>query len=653
MAEGMQRRLAAILAADVVGYSKLMGEDEAGTHERLKAHRKDFLEPLISEHEGRVVKLTGDGALVEFPSAVQAVLCAAAMQRGMALRNADEPTERRIDFRIGINLGDIIFDEGDIYGDGVNIAARLEALAEPGGICLARNIHNQVKGKVDLAFAAMGSHQVKNIAEPVEVWRVVLDGVPAPRAKVASATRPTYGRKLVAAAAAVLLLAGVAAAASWWAQPPAHTARMKPAIAVLPFDNMGGDPATGRLADGITEDIVTDLAHFRDLDVIARNSTFVYKGKPVDIRQVGKDLNVSYVLEGSIQREPDRVRVTAQLIEADDGAHVWSDRWDRPVQDIFLVQTEIAERVAAAIGGGLTLSGISRNEIQRAKRRPPADLGAFDLYALALEQKALNNETATWTGKGYLDQAIALDPEFARAYAVRAWFHFFTMWYGVEAATALKFMNADAEKAVALDAQDAEAIATLSYARMMIGNYSEAEARMREALAMSPANVHVLVLAASALAYLGKAEEGAEIADHALRLDPRMTPANMNAVKDAYYFAERYEDNIAAINRMPEESRARDTWLLLAASYQRVGKTAEAAAAKAKFRPEYPDGSAERMLNEDFPVPNQREQDLIIQAYKVLDLPICMSSAQSAELTGTKRLPDCDAERAREAAPKS
>jgi TolB-like protein/class 3 adenylate cyclase len=359
MASRAERRLAAILAADVVGYSRLMGEDEAGTHARLRACRKELVEPLVTEYHGRVVKLTGDGALVEFGSAVDAIECAVAIQRGMAEHEAGEPDDRRLRFRIGINIGDVILEEGDIYGDGVNVAVRLEGLAEPGGICLARSVYNQVKGKLPVALEPMGKHHVKNIAEPVETYRVALDGVSVPRP--AAASRQASRRLLmpvVGAAAALVVLGGV-----WHFWPDAPPAEGRPGIAVLPFNNFGGDEATGRLADGITEDIITDLARFPDLDVIARNSIEVYKGKPVDVRRVGKELNVGYVLEGSIQRQGENIRVTGQLIDARSGAHVWSDRWDRPAEDVFAAQTEVAESVAAALGGDLTRGEITRAEI--------------------------------------------------------------------------------------------------------------------------------------------------------------------------------------------------------------------------------------------------------------------------------------------------
>jgi TolB-like protein/class 3 adenylate cyclase len=332
----VERRLAAILAADVVGYSALMERDEAGTVARLKAIRKELVEPVLERYGGRFVDLKGDGAIVEFGSVAAAVEAAVEIQRAMAEREAGVPEEERVRYRIGINLGDVVVDGPDIYGDGVNVAARIESLCEPGGVWLAARVHEQVRGKIDLAFESAGRHKVKNISVPVDTWRVRLDGVPVARRTTRPAFRP--GWRAVAAAAVILGLAG--AGGGWWFWPRAAVAS-KPAIAVLPFNDYGGDDATARLASGITEDIVTDLARFHDLDVIARNSTEVYKGKPVDVRQVGRELNVAYVLEGSIQREGGRIRTTAQLVDGRSAAHVWSDRWDRPAEDIFTVQSEI------------------------------------------------------------------------------------------------------------------------------------------------------------------------------------------------------------------------------------------------------------------------------------------------------------------------
>src|SRR4051794_4790990 len=351
----IDRRLTAVLAADVVGYSRLVQRDEQGTLGRLKAHRGELVEPLVAEHGGRVVKLMGDGILCEFPSAVHAVACAVAIQKGMAERERAVPEVERVRFRIGINVGDVVHGGGDILGDGVNVAARLEALAEPGGVLLARNVHNQVKDKLAFRFEPAGRHRVKNIAEPVEVWRVAPGEVAARAAgRWRRWPRPAYA---AAAALAFLLLLGMGAAGWWWygARSPSGaggpTPLDRPAVAVLPFDDLGGDERQRRLADAFTEDLITELAGCRDLLVIARNSVEAFKGESTDVRRVGKELGVRYALEGSLQVEPERVRITAQLIEINTGTHLWSERYDRPANDLFAVRDEVLMRLVGTLTG--------------------------------------------------------------------------------------------------------------------------------------------------------------------------------------------------------------------------------------------------------------------------------------------------------------
>jgi TolB-like protein len=325
------RRLAAILAADVVGYSRLMGADEEGTHNALKQLRPEVVDPKIGEQHGRIVKSTGDGLLVEFASVVDAVRCAVALQRAMTARNANVPADRCIEFRIGINLGDIIIEEDDIYGDGVNIAARLEALAEPGGICVSRIVHDQVRDKLDIAFEDRGEQQVKNIARPVHVYRI-----PTVRNSPAKAALPLPD---------------------------------KPSIAVLPFANMSGDPEQEYFADGMVEEIITALSRIRWLFVIARNSSFTYKGHAIDVKQVGRELGVRYVLEGSVRKAGSRVRITAQLIDATSGAHLWADRFDGSLEDVFELQDQVALSVAGVIEPALQAA-----EMRRSAVRPTIDL---------------------------------------------------------------------------------------------------------------------------------------------------------------------------------------------------------------------------------------------------------------------------------------
>ncbi|MGC2720744.1 MAG: adenylate/guanylate cyclase domain-containing protein [Candidatus Acidiferrales bacterium] len=377
MAEArVERRLAAILAADVAGYSRLMGVDEEGTLAALKACRRELIDPKVEEHHGRIVKTTGDGALIEFASAVDAVRCAIEIQRAMSERSATISEERRIEFRIGINVGDIIIDEGDIYGDGVNIAARVETIASPGAICLSDNAYQQIKGKLVLDVSDMGEQQLKNIAQPIRIYGVRSENAPA---------------------------------------RPALTLPDKPSIAVLPFQNMSGDLEQEYFADGMVEDIITALSRFGQLFVIARNSSFTYKGKAVDVKQVGRELGVHYVLEGSVRKAGNRVRITGQLIDASTGTHLWAERFDGSLEDIF----ELQDQVTASVVGQIAPK-IEQAEIERTKRKPTGSLGAYDYFlrGMALHYQMTmeaNNESIR-----LFYRAIELDPDFAVPYGLAA-----------------------------------------------------------------------------------------------------------------------------------------------------------------------------------------------------------------------------------------
>src|SRR4051812_14965662 len=387
----MDRKLAAILAADVAGYTAQMERDEAGTFERLKSGRRELFEPEVARHHGRIFKVMGDGMLAEFSSVVDAVECAVALQRGLAERNSSLPEADQSWVRIGINLGEVIVEGDDRYGDGVNLAARLEQLAEPGGICVSAKVAREVEKKLAFGFEPMGEKKLKNIADPLQVYRVNFDKQAHRRSKPAM---PRWAWQAVAAVVALVLAAGV----GWqfWSPAPASG---KPSVAVLPFDNYGGDEATGRLANGLTEDIITDLTRFPELTVMARNATAVYAGKPTDPREIGRVLNVGFVMEGSIQRDAEHVRITAQLIETATGQHVWSNRWDRPDNEIFAVQTEIAEQVSNRLGGG---AGVVQETIRnQARRKRPENLSAYEFYLLGSERLELFT-------KADVDEAIRL-----------------------------------------------------------------------------------------------------------------------------------------------------------------------------------------------------------------------------------------------------
>ena len=375
----VERKLAAILAADVAGYSRLMELDEAGTFERLKAHRVELVEPAIAAHRGSIFKLMGDGLLAEFASVVDAVECAVDIQRGMAERNAGLPEDHRIDVRIGVNLGEVIVEGTDRHGEGVNIAARLEQLADPGGICVSGKVANEVEKKLAFGFEPMGEQKVKNISEPIPAYRVKLDGVRAPaKRKPAEPAPANWARPL---AAAMVLLAGLVAA-GWYGfvrSAPTHVADAHvPSIAVLPFDDLSPDKSLGYLGDGVSEDIITMLSRFPDLSVIARNSSFVYKGKPVDIRQVGRDLNVDYALEGSVRKEADQIRITAQLIDTQTGKHVWAERYDKTGKDPLALQDEVTGKIVGAMTG--EKGQVKQGQYQEAWGKDAADLGEYDYY---------------------------------------------------------------------------------------------------------------------------------------------------------------------------------------------------------------------------------------------------------------------------------
>jgi adenylate cyclase len=381
MKQPVERRLAAILAADVAGYSRLMGVDEEGTHERLTAHFRELVDPKIREHRGRTVKNTGDGLLAEFSSVVDAVRCAVDVQRGMVERNADTAENKRISFRVGVNLGDVIVEEDDIFGDGVNIAARLEGIAEPGGVCVSRVVRDQVRDKLDYTFEDLGELSVKNIARPVRVYRVWDRAYPI--AKVAS--------------------------------PEPLPLPDKPSIAVLPFANMSGDPEQEYFADGMVEEIITALSRIRWLFVIARNSSFTYKGQAVDVKQVGRELGVRYVLEGSVRKAGGQVRITAQLIDATNGAHLWADRFDGSLEDVFELQDKVAISVAGIIEPTLQAA-----EIRRAAERPTTDPTAYDLYLRALPHWASYEKHGISQALDLLERAIERDPHYGPALGLAA-----------------------------------------------------------------------------------------------------------------------------------------------------------------------------------------------------------------------------------------
>jgi adenylate cyclase len=554
----LERRLAAILAADVVGYSRMMGEDEAGTLAALQALRAEFIDPTIAEHRGRIVKLMGDGALVEFASVVDALTCAVAIQRGMTGRNADVPGDRRIVFRIGINLGDIIIDGDDIYGNGVNVAARLEALAEPGGICLSGRVVEQVEKNVDVGFASLGPQTVKNIEKPVNAYKVLLDPADAGKVVGAPKTKEPGRPWLIAAVVALVVVAG--GAGLWYHQTnldfePASVANMafplpeKPSIAVLPFDNLSGDIDQEYLADGLTEEIITTLSKVPDLFVISRNSTSTYKGKPVSVKQVAEEQGVRYVLEGSMQRSGDRVRVNAQLIDALEGHHLWAERYDRELNDTFALQDEIAENIMVALQVELT----EGEELRRMHAGAPSP-EAFELLLKSRFHHYRMNKEDNAIARELSSRVTEMSPDYPDAWEMLAWQNLMASRFGWTADRKQTYEQAVrfAEKAYELDPSDAGVSGLLGWLDLYRRRYDEALEHGRRAVELGPGDGNVLAEYAVILGYVRQPEEAISLLKKAMRLSPYYPAWFAAALGWAYMLAGDYPNAIQAYEQLVE-----------------------------------------------------------------------------------------------------
>jgi len=498
----IRRRLAAILAADIAGYSRLMGQDEAATVRDLKGHQAVIL-PLVGRHGGRIIDTAGDGILAEFPSVIGATACAVEIQTIMAARNADVPEHRRMRFRIGINLGDVIHDETRIYGDGINVAARLEGLADPAAVLVSGAVYDQVRDRLDLAFEDLGERELKNIARPVRVYRVRAPAEP----RIAPAPGDAVGSEPAGGA-----YGGSAA------RTPMGKAGEAPSIAVLPFANMSNDPDQEYFADGMVEDILTALSRFTWLAVIARNSTFTYKGRAVDVRQVATELSVRYVLEGSVRRAARRVRITGQLIDATTGAHLWAERFDGDLEDIFDLQDRITEGVVGAIE-----PRIRKAEIERSRRKRPESLDAYDLYLRALPHVYAMRPDDNSKALQILEQAISLDPGFAAAFAYAAWCYEQRVVRGWPTAR-----DSDIERgvklaraAIATGSDDANAIVTAGFVLVMLGrDYDAGLAAVRRALDLNRNSAIVSILSGWANNFAGDLDEALTSFQRAQRLSP-------------------------------------------------------------------------------------------------------------------------------------
>jgi TolB-like protein/tetratricopeptide (TPR) repeat protein len=547
----MARRLSAILAADIVGYSRLMGADETGTLQRLKTLRKELVQPEIISRGGRIVKLMGDGLLAEFPSVVEAVQCAVDIQGQMVDHEAELPEERRLRLRIGINLGDVMVEGSDLYGDGVNVAARLEALAEPGGICLSGPAFDMVDGKLDLPFEDIGEQRVKNIAKPIRAYRLA-----SSMSQVGSPARPTP-----------LPLPD------------------KPSIAVLPFENLSGDPDQDYFADGMVEEIITALSRMAWLFVIARNSSFIYKGRAVDVKQVGLELGVRYVLEGSVRKAGNRVRITGQLINAATGAHLWADRFEGTLEDVFDLQDQVTESVVGAIAPRL-----EKAEIERAKRKPTESLDAYDYFLRGMAGVHTWERAAHEEALSHFYKAIELDPNFASAYGMAARCYSWRKVCGwmvepeKETAEAVRLSRRAAE----LGRDDALALCTAGIGLGFVaGLLEDGDALIEQALALNPNLAWAWLFSGWLKVWRGEPDVAIEHAMRAMRLSPH-DPHSFNmqsVVAAAHFFTGRYEEALSwAKVAMRTRMNAPLQSMVAAASAGLIGNTAEAETAMAQVR---------------------------------------------------------------------
>jgi TolB-like protein/Tfp pilus assembly protein PilF len=541
----VERRLAAILAADVVGYSRLMGADERGTLERLKRHRRELIEPKLDQHRGRIVKLMGDGALAEFASAVDAVQCAAEIQQAMAERNRAVPEPERIAFRIGVNLGDVLVEGDDIYGDGVNVASRLESLAEPGGVCISAKVHDEVRDRLDLAFDDLGGQEIKNIARPVRVYKVVLSPAVEPAQPSGSAPIPSLPDK--------------------------------PSIVVLAFQNMSGDPEQEYFADGIAEDLITDLSKVSGLFVIARNSAFTYKGKPVNLQQVSRELGVRYVLEGSVRRAGSRVRITAQLIDGSSGGHVWAERYDRDLHDVFEVQDEVTREIVAALKVHLT-----PDERRRVAGHGTDSIEAYDCLLRGRKLAWHHTREATASAQALFEQAITLDAAFPLAHAYLAFTHaleYVNRWSG-DPEKSLERAQQLVDRALQLDPSEAQAHFVQGVVHVWQKQVDQAIADAEKAIALDPNLADGYGLLANALHYAGRSAEASPVFDRLVRLDPHYPAVYQHFMAQGHFALGRYDEAITALKsrlaRQPDSDISR---VLLAACYGHLGR-AEAARAE-------------------------------------------------------------------------
>lgn len=571
----MERRLSAILAADVVGYSRLMGLNEAETLVAVNRLREEIVNPAVAAHHGRIVKLMGDGFLIEFPSVVEAVRCALRVQEEQAHHNKDIDRESRVELRIGINVGDVIVQGDDIFGDGVNVAARLESLAQPGGVCVSRAVRDQMHGKLDIGLQDLGEIAVKNIAQPVHAFHVGWHNAGAPAAGKRYGKRPV--RLLFAS---LLVVAGIAAAFMAWRFGTAYnerTDRMQretPAIAVLPFDNLSGDPAQDYFADGITEDLITDLSQLSGLMVIARNSVFTYKNKAVKVTEVGKELGVQYVLEGSVRRSADRVRINVQLIDAQSDHHIWAERFDRELTDVFELQDAVVQEIIAALKIEVT-----QREREQLDRRVETTPEAYDMFLRGQEKFLQFSRQTNIEARQFFERAMALDPGYARAYAAAAITHLFsvTVSWSETPDESIRIGKTLALQALELDPTVREVYFALGSAYLRERKFDMAIEATRKSVELDPNYADGLGQLAWILNYSGRPSEALPRIQKAMRLHPHYSYFYEAILGQSYFHLGRYEEAAAvlerAVARNPEFIFARQ---YLAATYGQMGRIEDA-----------------------------------------------------------------------------
>lgn len=572
----MERRLTAILAADVVGYSRLMGQDEVGTLARLKTCRRQVAEPAIDKYHGRIIKLMGDGALVEFASVVDAVQCAVAIQRTMPQFDQGVPEAQQIRFRIGVNLGDIIVEEDDIYGDGVNIAARLESLAEPGGICISGMAFDQARHKVDVGFADLGAQHLKNIADPVRVYRVLLD--PSKVGIVTKSSRLSI-RSLIFSGVVGLISILVAIGIGWerFSEP---RVQQRASIAVLPFTNLSGDPSQDYFADGITEDLITDLSKLSGIDVIARNSVFSYKGKPIVLADVGRDLGVRYAVEGSVRRTGDQIRLNAQLVDIETNVSLWANRFDRPASGVFDVQDEISREITKVLG-----IEPSAAVSQRMARPPTTNLEAYDYYLRAEQAARTGQQNRMGEALALYDKAIELDPEFAEAYAADARTSVYVWRVSfngvIQSAPARKRAYEKASRALELDPDLSLPYAILSIMQVIDRRYQEAITSAQRAVALGPSDAEAQAILGYVQLFSGNHAEAEHAVETALRLDPNLSAIDREVAGLVFLLRGNTAKAIESLERARDDAPEAGYQNTLAAAYARAGRLGEAKASLA------------------------------------------------------------------------